>query len=101
MSSRPGNGGTIGIAQAKQLLNDRFLLIHFEKLCINPKKEVEKIIQFLNIDNVELSALVKLVKIQPTTGRCKNNDLSVFDKMDFEKVKRLGYKIESGKNVRK
>ena len=87
------NANTKAISQAEELFKDRFLLIYFEELCLNPKKEIKKIIQFLKIDNVEISNLVKLVKIQPTTGRYKNNDLSIFDESDLNKVREFDYKI--------
>ena len=83
------NANSKAISQAKELLEDRFILIRFEELCLNPKKKIERIMRFLKVGiNPELE---KLVKVQPTTGRYKKNDMSVYDEIDFEKVKQFGY----------
>jgi hypothetical protein len=79
------------ILDAKELLNNNFLLIRFEELCFNPEKIITDILNFINIDDLNLSELIKLVKIPDTIDRYKNSDLTVFNKEDFNKLKELGY----------
>ncbi len=82
------------IMQANRLFEDRFLLVQFEELCQNPEKEINKIIGFLGIENVSIPSLMKLVKVQPTTGRFKKQDLRVFNDSDVRKLNELGYHTE-------
>ena len=55
---------------------------------------VQKICDFLNLKDVNISEISKVVKIQPTSGRYKNNDLSVFDDKDFDKIRKFGVEID-------
>ncbi len=87
------NANSKAVMQAKGLLGDRFLLLNFEDFCIDPESGVQKICDFLNIKDINISEISKVVKIQPTSGRYKNNDLSVFDNSDFDKVRELGFEI--------
>jgi len=62
------------IMTGKQLLGNRFFLQNFEELCINPKNEIEKLLNFLNIEVNEdvLRLLISLPSLPPTFFRMNN-----------------------------
>jgi len=75
-------------------MGDNFLLLNYDKLCLNPKKYLKKICKFLNISKKAVSGLLPLIRPPESIGRFKNEDLSIFDKKDIEYVKKLGFDIE-------
>ena len=79
------------IEESQNLLKNNFLLIRFEELCYKPKENISKILDFARIKEYELDNLIELVKIPETIGRYKKNDLSTFNKADYNKLTELGY----------
>ncbi len=79
------------ISDGEELLNDNFLLIKFEELCLNPGKEITKISNFLNLNISSLKELIKLVIPPGTIDRYKKYDLTVFNDNDFSKLNEFSY----------
>lgn len=69
-----------------------FLLINFDKMCLEPKKYLTKICKFLNISKKAIKGLKYLIE-PPSVGKFKYHDLSIFDKEDILYVKELGFNI--------
>lgn len=80
----------------RKLLKERFLVINFDKLCMNPGREIELLIDFLGLDTrgVKMDELQKLPKFPKSYGRYKNYDLSIFSKEEIEAVKALGFVVD-------
>lgn len=93
------NKRTITLGQ--QLLNKRFMLINFDRLCINPKEEIELLVSFLGIDaqRVDINTLAKLPKQPESTGRYKKYDLSIFSKDEIDAVKEMGFDVDISKGI--
>ena len=79
----------------RQLLGKRFYLQKFEEPCINPKNEIEKLLNFMNIEvNKEVfKLLISLPSLPSTVGRYKSRDLNIFTEEQLDEVIKFGYKI--------
>jgi len=78
-----------------QMGPDRFLLINFDKLCINPKKYLKKICTFLDISDSVIPLLIPLIDPpSDSIGKFRNYDTSIFDPDDLSYVEQLGFDIE-------
>lgn len=86
---------TKAIDTAKQKFNKNFLLMNFDRLCINPEEGLKRIINFLGIDkdNETFEKLKKLPKIPKSKDRYMNYDISIFSNTQIEKVKNFGFQI--------
>ncbi|AZO94826.1 hypothetical protein D7D81_09590 [Halocella sp. SP3-1] len=84
------------INNAKQTLVKNFLLINFDELCSNPKGQINKMLNFLEIDRdqVNINKLYLLPQKVKSIGRYKKHNLSIFDKKEIEEVKKLGFTVE-------
>ena len=84
------------VALGKKLFNERFLVINFEKLCINPEDEISLLIDFLKIDKkkLDINELAKLPKLPKSAGRYKNYDLTIFSKNEIDTVRDLGFEVD-------
>lgn len=84
------------ITLGQELLRERFLVINFDKLCMNPRREIELLIDFLGLDTkcVNINELERLPKLLKSMGRYKNYDLSIFDKDEIEAVRELGFVVD-------
>jgi hypothetical protein len=84
------------IALGKKLLKERFLVINFDRLCMDPRREIELLIDFLglNINGVTMDKLEKLPQLPTSAGRYKNYDLSIFDRDEIEAVRELGFIVD-------
>lgn len=85
------------IVLGKKLLNERFLVINFDKLCLNPGQQIGMLITFLGLDekSINMDQLVSLPKIPDSAGRYREHDLSVFDSDEIDSVRRLGFDVTS------
>lgn len=78
------------------LLGERFLMVNFDELCVNPQTELLALIRFLGLDasQIDLQGLANLPKKPSSTNRYKTHDLGVFSEQDIEAVRQLGFKVE-------
>ena len=78
----------------REILRDRFFLVNFDNLCLNPEIEIKRIINFLGIsENVNMDRLVSLPRVPESMGRYKKHDLSIFSKEQIKAVEEFGFKI--------
>ena len=83
------------IAIGKELGEEKFLLINFDKLCATPEPEVDRLLSFLRIDNTRIDRhkLYNLFKTPESSGRYRQHDLTVLDQKDIEAVRDLGFSV--------
>jgi len=81
------------ISQGEEFFCNNFILIKFEELCLNPNKILSRILNFVNHNKSDINKLNQLVKTPDTIDRYKNEDLTIFDKNDFKKVREFGYLV--------
>ena len=86
------NRRAINIGQS--LLSNRFLMVNFDKLCSDPSDEVERLLHFLDIDEMDYDTLSKLIVTPHSTGRYLNHDLSVFTLSEIDAVREFGFGID-------
>lgn len=81
----------------KQLGNKNFLVVDFDKLCMSPKPEIERIIYFLGIRHSAkaLDRVFNIPKRPKSLGRYQDHDLSQFDAADLEVLKTFGCSIHT------
>lgn len=83
----------------QKLGKDNFLVINFDELCRAPDIEVQRIIDFLDI-HVNAGAFEKMRRMPKkpkTSGRYRNEDLTIFNEEDIQAVERFGFRVD-GKN---
>ena len=85
------------ITLGQKFLKERFLVINFDKLCMNPRREIISLIDFLRLDIkcVNMEELERLPQFPESAGRYKNYDLSIFDKAEIEAVRELGFVVDN------
>jgi len=79
----------------ERLGNERFLVVNFEKLCLSPKSEIQRIISFLNIkpNADKLKFAVNIPKKPSSLGRYRAHDTGQFESADLADLKTLGYSL--------
>lgn len=73
--------------------NDKFLVVNFDRLCLSPNSEIQRIISFLNIkpspENLETALYIP--KRPNSLGRYRAYDLSQFDPVDLDALRAFGF----------
>lgn len=84
------------ITLGQKLPGRKFLVVNFDTLCMNPRREIELIMDFLGLDTqgTDMDKLERLPQFPPSAGRYKNYDLSVFRKDEIEAVRELGFVVD-------
>jgi len=79
-----------------QLAPQRFLLINYEKLCLNPKIEILRLLDFLTVDtkSININHLQNLPQIPASMGRYKKQNLNLFTEQQINAVRKLGFEVE-------
>ncbi len=74
---------------------DIFYILNFDNLCINPREEITKLLDFLNlkVDNQLFGRLIEIPKIPSTMGRWKTRP-DCFSESQKIQVKKYGFNIE-------
>jgi hypothetical protein len=73
-------------------MKDRFLLIHFDQLCVNPTPQLQKLAEFLAVDDGAFDEWSEKIDPAAATLKYKEADLRKFHPNDLEKVRTLGFK---------
>ncbi|MBF7156037.1 sulfotransferase [Bacillus albus] len=83
------------ITLGEKFFKKNFFIINFDNLCADPQKEMNNLINFLNLNksNLKIQQLINLIHSPQTLNRYKNFDLNVFTETDFNLVKEFGFKI--------
>ena len=77
----------------RQLGGQNFLVVNFDRLCLSPETEIQKILSFLKIDPVayDLDTLIRIPKIPKSLGRYRLHDLSQFNPTDLSELENQGF----------
>lgn len=77
----------------KKILADRFLIIKYEDLCNSPRKEIKRVIAFLqlSLSNETLDRVAKIPSPPSSTGRYKEHDTSWMTDDDIKSLTMIGY----------
>lgn len=81
----------------QQLLGERFLIINFDELCTEPQTQIEKLINFLELDKneVNVNKLCSLCKTPRSLGRYQDYDISIFSQDEIKAVRELGFIVNN------
>ena len=87
------------IAKSKGFEN-RFLLVKHSDFCSNPKKEIDRILQFceITISSAKLKELYDIPVTPDSADRYKNYDLNIFSPEQIQFVKEMGFQIDTSSN---
>jgi len=79
------------VGLGKRLLGRRFMLLSFEELCRSTKREIERLISFLDLDrrSVDIDRLCNIVKKPKSIGRYRDQDLGIFSQEAVRAVKEI------------
>jgi hypothetical protein len=71
----------------------KFLVVNFDRLCLSPKSEIQKIVSFLNIEPgaENLAALCRIPQRPESLGRYRAHHTSQFDPADLNELENLGF----------
>ncbi len=77
----------------EKLGDQKFLVVNFDRLCLSPKSEIQKIGSFLNIKPAaeNLATVYRIPKIPKSLGRYRSHNLSQFDPADLNELENLGF----------
>ena len=77
----------------KKLGDQQFLVVNFDRLCLSPKSEIQKIMSFLNIEPgaETLAALCRIPQRPKSLGRYRAHNISQFDPADLNELVNLGF----------
>jgi hypothetical protein len=87
------NANKRAVSVGHKLFNERFLLINFDRFCIDPRHQIGLLIAFLGLDSksVNIDRLMSIPKIPNSSGRYKKHDISVFSEEELRAVQDLGF----------
>jgi hypothetical protein len=79
----------------KKLGAQKFLMVNFDRLCLSPKSEIQKIVSFLEIlpTAENLTALYHIPHRPKSLGRHRHYNISKFDPDDLNELENLGFSI--------
>ena len=77
----------------EKLGGQKFLVVNFDRLCLSPKSEIQKIVSFLNIEPgaENLAALCRIPQRPKSLGRYRAHNISQFDPVDLNELENLGF----------
>lgn len=77
--------------------SQKFLVVNFDRLCLFPQPEIQKILSFLNIEpSVEELADLNRIPTKPKSlGRYRAHSISQFDPVDIKKLEMMGFSTSS------
>lgn len=80
-----------------KLGDQKFIMVNFDRLCLSPKSEIQKILSFLNIklDAENLATLCCIPKRPKSSGRYREHNISKFDPADLAELENLGFSISA------
>ena len=90
------------VMQIGQKLGDqKFLVVNFDRLCLSPESEIEKILSFLNIEPGAdvLDALVRIPQMPESLGRYRAFDISQFNPADLMELENLGFSTNAKEQI--
>ena len=81
------------IESGQKLGDQNFLVVNFDRLCLTPESEIQKIVSFLNIepDPEKLEALNRIPQKPKSLGRYRAHNISQFDPADLNALESLGF----------
>ena len=84
-------------AIGERLGHRKFLVVNFDRLCMNPESEIQKIIAFLNIRPAakDLDLAHQIPQPPKSMGRYKKYRIGQFDPADLDELTRWGYSINA------
>jgi hypothetical protein len=82
------------IAQGARILGDRFMVVNFDQLCLEPRDQVVRLIDFLELDprSADVDRLCGLVSVPSSLGRHREHRPE-FSLDDIDAVRRLGFSV--------
>jgi len=87
----------LAVADLGQSLGpEQYIQINFDLLCQEPKRVIDELITFLDLDIDESTyqAALELPQMPPSQGRYKKHALSQFDSKDLDVVKSFGFTVK-------
>ncbi len=83
------------ILRKREKFKNRFYLLNFSEFCSDPNEEIDKLLEFLDLDieKKKRHSLAQLVKIPKTSNRYRKNKINIFRKDQLEYVEDLGFNV--------
>lgn len=80
----------------QQRMGHRLHFLSFDRLCLDPESELEALREFagIQVSKRKLAELAGRVSLPETSGRFREQDLSVFDPEDIAFVQQMGFEVE-------
>jgi len=79
----------------EKLLGKSFFLLNFDRLCLNPVCEINRLLDFLETERsgIDLDSLYALPKIPKSLGRYNNHDTTIFNNEEIKAVMKMGFEV--------
>ena len=90
------NATTKEILQLKEEYNDQIFIVNFGELCMNPKRGVDHLLSFCDIEpsSDALEDIYEIPRFTPSINRYRRYDISRFSKDQLEIIKAMGFPID-------
>ena len=85
------------ICRLAATMEDRFLVINFDNLCVSPESGIRRILEFLGLrtmDDEKIHRLCLIPRKPESMGRYREHDLSCFPEHLLDEVREFGFPIE-------
>ena len=81
------------LEMGQKLGDQKFLVVNYDRLCLSPESEIQKIVSFLNIEpDAEIrNALNRIPQKPESLGRFRAHNISQFDPADLTALENLGF----------
>lgn len=76
-----------------KLLQDRFYLLCYDNLVMEPRRTIDALSVFLGIECTDIEKLVGLVHKPKSMGKHKEKDINIFSDADMKEVTDFGFRI--------
>jgi len=81
----------IRVLEMAEQLGEDFYMLNFDRLCLDPVREVKKLLEFLNIKDYNIMDLVSMIHVPRSLGRHDGCSRCDFDLEDLEFVKLMNF----------
>lgn len=84
------------IQAGTELLGERFMVLHYDRLCTSPQTEIDRLLAWLGLDvsHINRDELYSLSHVPASLGRRKHHDLSIHRPEYIDAVRELGFPVD-------
>jgi hypothetical protein len=81
------------MAIGEKIGDKKFLIVNYDRLCLSPRSEIQRIVSFLEIkkDAENLAEVTRIPKIPKSLGRFRVHNINQFNPADLNEIEGMGF----------